>query len=427
MAALLVANRRAPQSAAEVTGPAVPGLIERMPKLEEVVICTASGTVATLKRGAERWTLEERAYPADEAALRKFLLTLARARQIEQKTDNPELYSRLGVESLDQADARGALVELRGAGDPIRLIVGDNTTRGEGTYVRGADDPQSWLIDSNVAVETQTANWLDRALTDIKMPRVASVHVTTGKDVVEIKADDEASGDFKLVNLPKGREVASDYIADSVAGWLQDLRMEDVAADEGTPQATWTLQFRSVDGLVIDVGVWKQDDKSWARFSASLDEAAMSAAIAEEQAKASMAWESQQARLNAEAMSAAEAADGTAEGSAAEATNADGVPGEEVAPQDTDGATDSASVAALASDTGSDADAVVATSEPTGVAADAPLAVRDPVADRAEREQAIRDELAQLVGRFEGRRFQIPTHKSANVERKLEDYLKPRG
>ena len=35
--------------------------------------------------------------------------------------------------------------------------------------------------------------------------------------------------------------------------------------------------------------------------------------------------------------------------------------------------------------------------------------------------------LAQLVGRFEGRRFQIPTHKSANVERKLEDYLKPRG
>lgn len=416
LAAVFIADRRAPQSAAEVAGPAVPGLLDRVAKLDEVVISGSSGPIATLRRGEDRWMLGERAYPADEVALRKLLLTLARSKQVERKTANPELYDRLGVEPLDAPEARGALVELRGGGEPIRLIVGDNPSRGEGTYVRGADEAQSWLIDSNIAVERQTANWLDRALTDIEVARIASVRVETGKDVVEIKARDDAAGDFEIANLPKGREPASEYIADSVAGWLQDLRMEDVAADDAGQAGTWKLHFETVDGLAVDAEVWKQDAESWARFSVSLDEAVMAAAIAAEQAKAAEAWEAQQATARAgEETGDAVNAD---EGAATTTASAEAVTAE--------ASTTSTQLADAAPAENPDAKGAEGSGE-TEPSGDAPLAVRDPKAHRAEREQALRDEFSALSERFAERRFRIPAHKAANAERQFEDYLKPKG
>lgn len=393
--ALWMAHQRAPQESALSGAPAVPGLKQRLADVDSITIRKAGNElVATLRRQDEQWMLEERSFPADSAALRTLMLNLVEARRVEQKTANPELYDRLGVEDVASADARGVQLLIDGGGDPIELVIGDNTTRGNGTYLRVGGEPASWQVDRNIAVDKSTANWLQRDLTDIDPNRVAQASVRKGDALIEVRAAAERDGDHELVNLPKGREPASDYVADALAGFLQGLRFEDLAHDRQPPaEGTWQSLFVLEDGPRFEVVSWDEDGKVWSRWSVEFDEAVAEAAIVAEQAEQKTRWEASQASTPKAEPSAAEPEAATPEDAATEAAD--------------DAGTAEAQVSAVAAD-------------------DAPLAVRDPVAHRTERMDALNKEFSLLRERFEGRAFQLPTHKSANLHRKPEDYLKPK-
>jgi len=382
--ALWYSNARRPQQESGVAEPAVPGLAARLNDLDRVVI-TGPGkqVLATLLRADGQWRLEERNYPADAAKLRELLVGLAEARRIEAKTSNPELYSRLGVQDIDKTDAGGVQIELAGGGEPVLLIVGENNPRGKGTYVRRVGEAQSWLVDRNIAVDKSPANWLNRELVDVQPDRIDEVVVERGKDRVEIAASEAANGDFVLRNLPKGREPASDYVADATAGLLQGLRFEDVAAADSMAvdaASRRTARFVLRDGVRVDVESWQADGKTWAKLAARLDEASATAAIEAQQAKAKAEWERKLAEK------AADAAKNEGEGKAESAT-----------------------------------------AEPNAAAPEPPLAVKDPAADREQRLSALRNEVETLNQRFNGRAFVLPTYKASNLNRDLEAYLKPKG
>lgn len=382
--ALWIEASRKPAGELSVTGAALPGLLERMESVDEVRITDAGNQrVATLKREDDSWVLEEKAYPADADALRKLLLNLARAQRVEAKTANPDLYAKLGVEDISAADAQGVLLELLGGGEPMSLIVGSNYSQGTGTYVRVPNEAQSWLINANVAVEKKAENWLRKDLVDVQPNRVASVTVTADKDKVEIGRNE--SGDFRVLNLPKGREASSDFVADATVGLLQGLRIDDVAphaADAAAPERV--AKFELVDGLSVEMSSWQADNQTWVTLSAALDEAKAAQHITDEQSKEVAAWQAKQP-----AKSEGDAGEGAADADAAKA---------DVAEASSDAA------------------------EP----AEAPLAQRDPEADRAAKMKALTDQLAAWQKAFEGRQFKLPTYKAGNLNRKLEDYLKPK-
>src|SRR5690606_39094065 len=133
-------------------------------------------------RGESGWTVSERNdYPADEAKLRKLLLSVAEAKVVEEKTSNPESYSTLGVEDISKSDAGGMQLEIEGTKAPVKLIVGKHASGASSHYVRRADEPKSWLINKSLDTSSSADQWLRKSILDVSADRVQSAEVKIGK------------------------------------------------------------------------------------------------------------------------------------------------------------------------------------------------------------------------------------------------------
>src|SRR5689334_13243834 len=75
---------------AEQTKSLLPGFREQVNNVDAITLTGAENKVlVTLKRGSDGWTIADKAgYPADLAKLREFLLKLADATVLEQKTSS---------------------------------------------------------------------------------------------------------------------------------------------------------------------------------------------------------------------------------------------------------------------------------------------------------------------------------------------------
>jgi hypothetical protein len=373
VAALWVAGSRLPTQQAQVNEPLAPGLAARLNDVERVrIVGPGASVLATMVRTADGWGLVERdGYPVDTARLRALLLDIAEARRVEAKTSNPDLHERLGVEDIAIDDASGEQVEIEGGGDMLRIIVGAGAARERGSFVRHAGEAQSWQIDRVLKVDREPVSWLQRDLVDILVERIEAVDVqpADGPRIAIARAQDSA-GDFHLIDLPAGREQASEFVADATAGLLSSLRFDDVFAadavdvDEGSLRRS---RFVLRDGLRIELDSWQAQGKTVARLQAMIDEDALDAHVDAETRVAADAW---QARVATDAV--------------------------EDEPADTE------------------------------LAPAAPLAVSDADAFRQQQRQSVQAEADALNRRFEGRVFILPNFKASNLNRDLEAYLRPR-
>jgi hypothetical protein len=354
----------------------VPGLEESINSVDSIRLTGAGDKVlVSLERGDSGWTVVERGgYPADFAKVRRFLLDLAASKRIEAKTSVAANFPRLGVEDVAAENAKGVKVELGGLGKPVAIIIGTFTgLSGEGTFVRDVDGTQAWLASGSLIPDRTVANWLARELVDIPSSRIREVRIT--KDGSTLVASKTAPEDphYVLADVPRGREVASAFSVDALAGVLAALRLDDVAkADELPPPEVGRIEARytTFDGVAVSVTGWQQDNRNLARFAAALDEAAAIAAIEAAQAKERAAHE--------------------------------------------------AAVAAAGNDKGG------AESE-ASAAPEAPPSVADPAADRERRLAALREEVDALNRRVDGWTFQLPAHVFANINQTREGLLKPRN
>jgi hypothetical protein len=391
--ALWLAESRKPAQEAALEGPLVPGLEARLNEVDRVRVQPAGATEITLVRTEAGWGVEQRhGYPADLAKLRQLLVGLAQARRLEPKTAVADSYAVLGVQDIEAEGANNVMITVEGGGEPVAVILGQNTRRGAGTFVRLKGDPQSWMVDSNLAAEKTLDAWLRRELIDVAGNRISAVVVQPPKGgEIRIEANPGGEGDFRVANLPSGREAASAYVADATASLLSGLRIEDVqpvAAYSHAEDAPRThAVFQTREGVNIEIEAHGLGADTWAQFSVSLDEEVARARIEGEQAREAMAWE--QARKETEA----------------QASEATGAADESAAPDES-----------------------TASSEPAPSAeADAPPAVSDPAADLETRLQALRAEVEQIHKAVDGWVFKLPAFKAENLQRGMDAYLKPKG
>lgn len=393
-AALWSTQTRKPVQETLAAQPLVPGLQDKINDVTALRIVTPGNTTtATIERGDAGWTLKEKGgYAVDTAKVRDFLVALAQAKRVEAKTSNPELYGRLGLADVAQAGATGTQVEIDGLAAPARLIVGQNVQRGTGTFVRDAGEAQSWQVDANIAVERAAAKWLQPEIVDIAPSRVQSVSIKhpEGAAIDIVKAQGDGAADFVLRTLPKGREPESEFVADAAAGLLSGLHLDDVEpasqAEPGDAKVT-TSEFRIDDGTTLTITSWKVGDKTLARLAATLDEEKAAAFVEQAQVRAAK---------EAAASAAAVAAQGEATAAAADAAPA--VQGEATAAADAPAATPAAAAPAI-----------------------------DPAADREQRLAAIRDGVNAMQAKFANWTYTLPTYKASNLNKTLEDYLKPKA
>jgi len=385
LAAWWISSRHAPvdESAAQNRA-LLPGLREQLNDITAITLTSADNQVlATLKHGSEGWSIEQRSgYPADLPKLREFLLKLADATVLEQKTSNPKLYADLGVEDVKGKDAKGILVSLEGLKQPVKLIVGNyNGGGGGGTFVRRAGEAQTLLVKGNISVEKTVAGWERHDLTDIAANRLKQVTITNpeGK-TLKVYKEQPGDANFKVADVPKGREVSSDFVANAVGATLSGLRSEDVfpAKEMPPPDKVYKANYAAFDGLNVGMVAWVKDGKDFAQLTASLDQVAAAVRISADQTKAQVEYDAAVQAANKK----------LAEEKPATGPTAD-------------------AAAKAASDVAK------------------PLAVSDTAKDRDERLKALNDEVTALNKTFGGWTFVLPSFKFTNIDKTVDDMLKP--
>ncbi len=282
----------------------LPGLQEQVNDLDWLRVTGPGGdVVATMNRDDEYWRVAEvYDYPADWGRLRSLLADLAQAEVVEQKTDNPQYYDRLGVQDIDQPDAGGVLLEFDSASGLPGLIVGKRAQGLEGQYARLQNSAVSVLVDRILELPKDRASWLDRDVVNISDAEVVEIDIRQpdGEHVVARKtsADDE---NFELQDIPEGRKIRSAWTVNSLANALSSLTMEDVVPAD-TLEWKDATQFGLVtaDGLRVDVelitvaskdGTDQNQDASssgtdsggqtWIRLTAGLYQTAVDLAVAQ--------------------------------------------------------------------------------------------------------------------------------------------------
>jgi hypothetical protein len=416
---VLLASQRAPEAEGSLlAGPVLPGLAERLNEVDSIRIVQAGNQpVLTLARTAEGWTVGERdGYPANAGKVRTALLNLAESKVVEAKTANPERYAQLGVEDVDAADATGVRIELAGEGmEPTALIVGNYAgQQGEGTYVRRPGEAQSLMAAGNLVPERQVGDWLRREIVDFPSSRIQQVELVEG-DGPPLRIFKESADDanFQVADLPRGRALQSEVVANGLASTLSGLTLDDVAraaadaeapADATRHRAIYTL----FDGLVVTLD--GHQAPADADGNAGLAHVTIAATLDRERALAHIAADiaAEQAAAQADADAAAAAA----------AAGADAPPAAEAGDTAPAGAATPRAVGAA----GSDADAAA---EPAAAAAAA--APIDVEARTAERLAAVQAEVDAINARLGGWRFQIPAFKYATIDKTIDDLLQPVG
>lgn len=250
----------------------LPELAARLETIDRLQVRGAGDQVLVdIEKSDGRWRMPSRLdWPANQREISRALFRLSQARRLEAKTANPERHARLGVESVADAGARGSELHLSGGGEPLRLTIGDNHPSLGGSYARVGDEAQAWLLDVDVAPARNPVDWLDRRLLDLPLARVSQVRITpsSGRAFRLTRADDDR---FSLDGQPSAA-LGNPDDGNATAAALEQLVLDDVAADSGAP-ARQTLVYESEDGVVVTVAAWRQDDGTWARLEAGLDEA----------------------------------------------------------------------------------------------------------------------------------------------------------
>ena len=249
-----------------------PGLAQKLQDAARVEISHQDKTTAIVKHG-DTWGLEDRGgYAVQASKLRGMLTALTELRLVEQRTADPEQFSRLGLEDPNGKTATSNLLRvLDASGKPIvALIVGHRRVRTQGNvpeqvYVRRPDDNQTWLAEGSLQVDADPQLWLERDIMNIDHGRIASVAVTHGDEAMDLALD----GQKLVLKTPADHPPVDDYKLDDVDRGLELLTFQDVQTDkQPVGDKIGQSVYTTSDGLTVTATVFKGDKDIWARFSA---------------------------------------------------------------------------------------------------------------------------------------------------------------
>lgn len=392
-------------------------LPELKAKLNDVdrveVVGAGKAPVTTLKRGENGWVVDEKdGYPADISKVRSVLLDLAEAHIVEQKTANPEYYSRLGVEPVDDAEAKGLLLELSKGDTSIAAVTLGNEAGNGYRYVRQDGVAESYLVDKRIDAPREAAKWVVPDIVDVRGDRVRQVTIDRpGEKTLTISKATPEQANFTVENVPEGRELQYPGVANVTGNALRELRLEDVATAEDGASPAVTTTYRTFDGLVVAVKGFEDGDDRWIELEASVDPDR-----AKQGGQPNGAAEAGKPESASGGSAAAAAKDGSAAAAKDGAQTADDdgaaeVSGEgEASGKDASGSNDAADADSTATDEQGTSSASATNDASDGSAA---KAAPDPAAE-AER----------INARVHGWRYRIASYQYDQMTRSMEDLLK---
>lgn len=258
-----------------------PGLMERINEVAEIEIQSDDGTT-TIGRTESGWVMNSKGgYPVQAEKARSAVIGFAELELTERKTARADRYDRLGVGEPGGEDPKARLVTLKsGDGDALaELIVGkrrDNRLSSKpGYYVRRVGEEQSWFAPADFEIPTDPAYWLEGRVIHVNAKRVAEIKTVQpdGKTLV-IAKETPASPHFEFPNLPPGKALKGEAVADDMDSIITAIDLVDVTPESNIDFSgqVWHTEVKTFDGLDIELDIVMRDQQSWVRLTASAGE-----------------------------------------------------------------------------------------------------------------------------------------------------------
>jgi len=260
----------------------LPDLKDRVNDAARVAIKGYDGEVV-LERVGDKWGIAGRGqYPANFAAIKTLLVGLAQAELIEYKTDNPDLYFRLGLAGIDVEGSASREIEVQDeAGDPLAfLIVGDQQRLGGGRalpayYARLPEEPRGLLVQGELRASVEVRDWLEEMVLNIASDRIREIKIWNTYENVHIFRDSEEETDFRLAEIPEGMKLKAQLTLNRMGTILEEFRIDDVVAGDAfefSEEGTAKTEIRTFDGLLIRSRAEQRDEKAHVAFEFSATE-----------------------------------------------------------------------------------------------------------------------------------------------------------
>jgi hypothetical protein len=201
-------------------------------------------------------------------------MALADAKLYEQKTSNPANYALVGVEEVAAKTAKGVRIELEGLDKPLKLIVGKREPGAQSTFVRRANEPESWLVHVDIDAPAEPDKWLVKDIANVGADRVREADVSIdGQAPYSAVKNARTDPSFAVSPLPKGRELTSASAANGFATALMNLTLDDVRQKQAFDgkKSNAHATFKSFDGLVVELEGWVENNVHWFALKPSVD------------------------------------------------------------------------------------------------------------------------------------------------------------
>jgi hypothetical protein len=254
-----------------------PGLTDSINNVGEIAVTTKTGTFhVRLNQG--KWSVVEKGnFPADPAQARSVAAGVAGLTTLEPKTARADWLNFVGLGAPDKG---GDAVDVKltdNMGKPMAdVLVGKSQGTADDLgrtqlYVRKPNENQTWLVRGNLAPKPNAADWLDKNVINIARDRVkgASVTPTTGPGY-NLSRDSKEQQDFKLLDMPPGRQLSFEGSPDGVGSALIGFDFNDVAkADQFDFSKAPQSVTHTFDGLDVTVKIATKGMDRWATIAAA--------------------------------------------------------------------------------------------------------------------------------------------------------------
>ena len=255
-----------------------PGLAAEIQQAARIhIVSKDKGAFDVVFKPSIGWVLPQKGdYPASFAEVNKTLVGLAALETIEPKTSRADWLHDI---DLDAPQHGGAGTEITVSNDKGKvlsaLIIGRSEDIGDqggatGLFVRQPDTDQSWLVRAEFQPANDPADWIEKTLLNIDASRIqeADVDPLDGPSF-EVRREKPGDTDFAIVNIPKGREPASEGSGDSVAQAITGFSFTDVkpARDLDFSKSARVVT-KTFNGLTVTVSIIHPGTDYWAQVSA---------------------------------------------------------------------------------------------------------------------------------------------------------------
>jgi Domain of unknown function (DUF4340) len=257
-----------------------PDLVPRVRQIAHIRIQSKQGVIDVVFKPEKTWVVSNKDdYPASHEQVRATVIALATLTKLEPKTARPDWLPYIDLVSPAQGGNGKEITLLDDKGGVIAsVITGKSVDIGDpegaiGLFVRRPGETQSWLARAAVEPKADLGDWLEKQVMTIDRARIseADVDPLSGPSYV-VHRDKPSDTDFKLNEIPKGRELSYDAAPDAVAAAVVDFSFDDVKPshdfDFSDAFHTARVVTKTFDGLTVTVNVIQQGQDYWATVSA---------------------------------------------------------------------------------------------------------------------------------------------------------------